>query len=58
MCAYLILLLAILPSEARITLNKQKCVFKTEEIAFADHVVGKDGTKTDSRKVEAIMMMP
>ena len=43
--------------EAKIVLNKEKCVFKTTEVEFQGHVISSQGLKPDDKKVEAILKM-
>ena len=50
--------LLIKSRERNIKLNKDKCVFKTAELEFLDHVVTNKGLKPDQKKVEAILQMP
>lgn len=44
--------------DAGLTLNKAKCEFSKTEIPFLGHIIGKDGIKIESKKVEAIKNMP
>lgn len=39
-------------------LKSSKCVFLVDEISYLGHVISKDGIKTDSSKVDAIVRMP
>ena len=42
---------------ARVTLNKDKCVFNTSTLTFLGHVLDKDGIRADSKKKSAISQM-
>jgi len=44
-------------SNAKITLNKEKCQFRKSEISSLGQTVGKDGIKPDAAKVTAIVNM-
>jgi len=44
-------------SANKVTLNKDKCEFRKEEITVVGHVVGRDGVKADPAKVAAIQDM-
>ncbi|KAK2552099.1 Transposon Ty3-I Gag-Pol polyprotein [Acropora cervicornis] len=41
-----------------LTLNKEKCIFKCEEVTHIGHKLTKDGIKPDDNKVRAINEMP
>ena len=41
-------------SQAKFTLNKEKCQFRKSEISFLDQTVGKDGVKPEPDKVSAV----
>lgn len=44
--------------QIKLTLNREKCVFKTEEVAYIGHVLTPDGIKPDNDKIKAIVEMP
>ena len=44
-------------SQAKFTLNKEKCQFRKSEISFLDQTVGKDGVKPEPDKVSAVENM-
>jgi hypothetical protein len=44
--------------EVNLKLNPNKCCFVAKSINFLGHVVGKEGTKLDSGKIEAILHFP
>ena len=44
--------------EVGLKLNAAKCIFKTKQVAFYDHLVHTKGPSPDPRKVEAITNMP
>ena len=45
-------------TEARLKLNKEKCVFGKTEIEFLGHIISADGIKPDPKKVKAVVEMP
>jgi len=44
--------------EVNLKLNLNKCCFATKSITFLDHVVSKEGTKSDPGKIEAVLHFP
>lgn len=44
--------------QANLKLNKNKCVFMSEEIEFLGHVLNRDGLKPNQKKIEAINKFP
>ncbi|UYV78554.1 K02A2.6-like [Cordylochernes scorpioides] len=44
--------------EAKVTLNKAKCVFGVPRINFLGHILDEDGIRTDPAKIEAVARMP
>ena len=44
--------------DANLTLNKDKCVVKTQELKYLGHIISPDGVKADPAKVAAIVDMP
>ena len=43
---------------ANLSLNKDKCVIKTQELKYLGHIISPDGVKADPAKVAAIVDMP
>ncbi|UYV61233.1 K02A2.6-like [Cordylochernes scorpioides] len=44
--------------EAKVTLNKAKCVFGVPRINFLGHILDEDGIRPDPAKIEAVAKMP
>ena len=44
--------------DANLSLNKDKCVIKTQELKYLGHIISPDGVKADPAKVVAIVDMP
>ncbi|UYV76107.1 hypothetical protein LAZ67_13002539 [Cordylochernes scorpioides] len=44
--------------EAKVTLNKAKCVFGVPRINFLGHILDEDGIRPDPAKIEAVARMP
>ncbi|UYV69307.1 K02A2.6-like [Cordylochernes scorpioides] len=44
--------------EAKVTLNKAKCVFGVSRINFLGHILDEDGIRPDPAKIEAVAKMP
>ncbi|UYV79612.1 hypothetical protein LAZ67_18000031, partial [Cordylochernes scorpioides] len=44
--------------EAKVTLNKAKCVFDVPRINFLGHILDEDGIRPDPAKIEAVARMP
>jgi len=44
--------------EVNLKLNPNKCCFVAKNITFLGHVVNKEGTRPDPRKIEAILHFP
>ncbi|UYV79257.1 K02A2.6-like, partial [Cordylochernes scorpioides] len=44
--------------EAKVSLNKAKCVFGVPRINFLGHILDKDGIRPDPAKIEAVAKMP
>ncbi|UYV70566.1 hypothetical protein LAZ67_7003550, partial [Cordylochernes scorpioides] len=44
--------------EAKVTLNKAKCVFGVPRINFLGHILDEDGIRPDPAKIEAVAGMP
>ncbi|UYV62948.1 hypothetical protein LAZ67_2002587, partial [Cordylochernes scorpioides] len=44
--------------EAKVTLNKAKCVFGVPRINFLGHILDEDGIRPDPAKIEAVAEMP
>ncbi|UYV64758.1 K02A2.6-like [Cordylochernes scorpioides] len=44
--------------EAKVTLNKAKCVFGVPRINFLGHILYEDGIRPDPAKIEAVAKMP
>ena len=44
-------------TEAGVTLNLEKCIFKTRSITFLGHLIDDSGIRPDPRKVEALVKM-
>ena len=44
--------------DARLRINPDKCRFCTERITYLDHVIDRDGIRTDPAKTEAIVSWP
>ncbi|UYV65862.1 K02A2.6-like [Cordylochernes scorpioides] len=44
--------------EAKVTLNKAKCVFGLPRINFLGHILDEDGIRPDPAKIEAVAKMP
>ncbi|UYV67908.1 hypothetical protein LAZ67_5002467, partial [Cordylochernes scorpioides] len=44
--------------EAKVTLNKAKCVFGVPRINFLGHLLDEDGIRPDPAKIEAVAKMP
>ena len=44
--------------DANLSLNKDKCVIKTQELKYLGHIISPDGVKADPAKVAAIVDMP
>ncbi|UYV72148.1 K02A2.6-like, partial [Cordylochernes scorpioides] len=44
--------------EAKVTLNKAKCVFGVPRIDFLGHILNEDGIRPDPAKIEAVTKMP
>ena len=44
--------------DANLSLNKNKCVIKTQELKYLGHIISPDGVKADPAKVAAIVDMP
>ncbi|UYV78305.1 hypothetical protein LAZ67_16000911 [Cordylochernes scorpioides] len=44
--------------EAKVTLNKAKCVFGVPRINFIGHILDEDGIRPDPAKIEAVARMP
>ncbi|UYV71047.1 K02A2.6-like, partial [Cordylochernes scorpioides] len=44
--------------EAKVTLNKAKCVFGVPRINFLGHILDEDGIRPDPAKIEAVVKMP
>ncbi|UYV65503.1 K02A2.6-like [Cordylochernes scorpioides] len=44
--------------EAKVTLNKAKCVFGVQIINFLGHILDEDGIRPDPAKIEAVAKMP
>ncbi|UYV63652.1 K02A2.6-like [Cordylochernes scorpioides] len=44
--------------EAKVTLNKAKCVFGVTRINFLGHILDEDGIRPDPAKIEAVAKMP
>lgn len=42
---------------ARLTLNKDKCIFNVNEVKFLEHILSSEGLKIDPDKVKAIQML-
>ncbi|UYV66478.1 K02A2.6-like [Cordylochernes scorpioides] len=47
-----------LDSQAKVTLNKAKCVFGVPRINFLGHILDEDGIRPDPAKIEAVAKMP
>lgn len=43
--------------EAGLTLNKKKCKFKQDSIAFFGHIFSKEGIQADPKKIDAVVKM-
>ncbi|BES87348.1 Hypothetical protein NTJ_00154 [Nesidiocoris tenuis] len=41
-----------------VTLNKQKCSFRTDQTTFLGHVISADGISPDPKKINAVMNLP
>ena len=41
-----------------LTLNREKCTFRSSEVTYLGHVIGANTLKADPRKIEAIVNMP
>ena len=42
-------------SQSGLKLNRDKCSFKQSQLSFMGHVIGRDGTKPDPEKIQAIL---
>lgn len=44
--------------EINLTLNKEKCMFRSPEVSYIGHIISSEGVRPDPKKIEAITKMP
>ena len=45
-------------SKAELKLNREKCIFATQKVTYLGYVIGTDGIRPDSEKIEKVKNFP